>query len=160
MFWCGFENGNCVRSMNVKRKKSIQKSDTEEENIIELAEEFLNVTTREQVTGRVRVRVYTEEQERIVDEPLEREDITVTRVPVGRIVEHASGIQQQGNTTIIPVYEEVVVTEKKLVLKEEIHLTRSRRTERDPQSITVRREHAEIERHPGPQPAPSSEHAP
>ncbi len=144
----------------MKREKSTHKRDTHDEKVVELAEEFLHVTTQQQETGRVRVRVYTEEQERIVDEPLEREDITITRVPVGRIVEHASGILQQGDTTIIPVYEEVVVTEKKLVLKEEIHLTRSRSTEREPQSITVRREHAEIERLPGSKHDPNSEHAP
>ena len=134
----------------MKKEKSTQKNDSDHETVVELAEEFLHVGKQQQETGRVRVRVHTEEQERIVDEPLEREDITIQRVPVGRFVEHASGIQQLGDTTIIPVYEEVVVTEKKLVLKEEIHLTRSRTTVHDPQFITVRREHAEIERHPGP----------
>lgn len=144
----------------MKREKSIQKNDSGNEKVIELAEEFLNVTTRKQETGRVRVRVYTEELERIVDEPLERENIRIRRVPVGRFVNHASGIHQQGDTTIIPVYEEVIVTEKKLVLKEEIHLTRSRSTERDPQSVTVRREHAKIERQSEPLPSSNSEHAP
>lgn len=124
----------------------VSDSASNRDHVLELAEEFLDVTTREQETGRVRVRVYTQERQEVVDEPLIREDITLKRVSVGRVVEQASGIRQEGETTIVPIYEEVLVVEKRLVLKEEIHLTRNRNTERSPQSITVRQEHAEIER--------------
>jgi stress response protein YsnF len=48
--------------------------------------------------------------------------------------------------TIIPILEEVVVVEKRLVLKEELRVTMQRVSRRQPQSVTLRREEAVIER--------------
>lgn len=131
----------------MKEGKSTPEGNSDkEQQVFELAEEVLDVTLRPQETGRVCVRIYTEEREQVVDEPLLREEMTMKRVPVGRVVDKASGIRQQGDTTIVPIYEEVLVVETKLVLKEEIHLTRHRSTEHDPQTFTVRQEHAAVER--------------
>ena len=47
---------------------------------------------------------------------------------------------------IVPVVKEIVVTQKRLVLVEEIRIVRVDGTHRDPQSVTVREEHVEIER--------------
>jgi stress response protein YsnF len=53
--------------------------------------------------------------------------------------------RQEGDTWIIPVIEEVLVVEKRLVVKEEIRLTRHRVTSQIPVSDTVRRQVVEIE---------------
>jgi stress response protein YsnF len=52
----------------------------------------------------------------------------------------------EGETTIIPVMEEVLVVEKRLRLKEELHVTRRRTEHRDPQRVTLRSERVEVER--------------
>ena len=45
-----------------------------------------------------------------------------------------------------PEIEEVLVVEKRLVLKEEVRVTRKRRQVRNPQRVTLRREEVVVER--------------
>jgi len=70
----------------------------------------------------------------------------VKRVVINRPVDGPLPIRREGDTLIMPVVEEVAVVEKQLVLKEEIHVTRRRQTEHHEQSVTLRREHADISR--------------
>jgi stress response protein YsnF len=43
----------------------------------------------------------------------------------------------------------VLVVEKRLMLREEVHVTRRREVRHDPQHVTIRREEAQVERLPG-----------
>jgi stress response protein YsnF len=47
---------------------------------------------------------------------------------------------------IVPILEEVLVVEKRLMVKEEIHITKQRVEKHAPQRVTLRREEAVIER--------------
>jgi len=69
-------------------------------------------------------------------------------VPVGRVVEAMEGPREEGDTLIFPVYDEVLVVEKRLVLREEVRLRRSRRAQHEQQRVTLRREDVQIERSP------------
>jgi stress response protein YsnF len=54
-------------------------------------------------------------------------------------------VRYEGDTMIVSIMEEVLVVEKRWMLKEEIHL-RQRRVERhQPQRVTLRREEALVE---------------
>ena len=57
------------------------------------------------------------------------ETVEVTRVPIDKVVETAPEIRTDGDVTIVPVLEEVLVVEKRLVLKEELHIRRRVETE-------------------------------
>jgi stress response protein YsnF len=57
-------------------------------------------------------------------------------------------VRLEGNTTIIPVVEEVVVVEKRLILVEEIHITRDSTVRTEEIPVLLRKEHAAIERQP------------
>jgi stress response protein YsnF len=46
------------------------------------------------------------------------------RAAMGRMVETAPEIRTESDVTILPVVEEVLVVEKRLVLKEELHIRR------------------------------------
>jgi stress response protein YsnF len=48
--------------------------------------------------------------------------------------------------TVIPVIEEVLIVEKRLVLKEELHVRRQQTTENVEVPVTVRRQRAVVER--------------
>jgi len=48
----------------------------------------------------------------------------VEHVPIGRMVETAPPVREEDGVTVIPVIEEVVVTETRLVLREELHVRR------------------------------------
>jgi uncharacterized protein (TIGR02271 family) len=113
---------------------------------IPLAEEKLRVDKRVRETGRVRLTKHVDVREEVVDEPLFREKVEVERVPVDRYVDEPVPTRTEGETTIIPVMEEVLVVEKRLRLKEELHVTRRRTEHRDPQRVTLRSERVEVER--------------
>lgn len=113
---------------------------------VPVVEERLNVGTRVRETGRVRLSKRVETHEEIVDEPLLREEVEVERVPVGRYVDAPPPVREDGATTVIPVLEEVLVVEKRLLLKEELHVTRRKTEARDPQRVQLRSEHVEVER--------------
>jgi stress response protein YsnF len=55
-------------------------------------------------------------------------------------------IRTEGDVTIFPVVEEVVVVEKRLCLKEEVRITKRVTTELTETPITVRKQRAVIER--------------
>lgn len=110
-----------------------------------IIEEQAHVAKREIVTGKIRVRTVVEAREQLVREELDTEHVTVTRVPVDRQIETAPSIRTEGDLTIIPVLEEVLVVEKKLVLREEIHIRRTSTTELVEQPVSLRKQAAVIE---------------
>jgi uncharacterized protein (TIGR02271 family) len=96
------------------------------------------------------------EQEELVDEPLHDEEVQVERVQVNRVVDAAPAPRQDGDTMIIPVLKEVLVVEKRLLLKEEIHVTRRHVERREPQRFLLRREEVTVERLAAPDAEPGS----
>ena len=96
--------------------------------------------------GRVRVTKRVEQHEETIDEPLLRERVEVERVPIGREIDGPVEVRQEGDVTILPVYEEVLVVEKRLMLKEELHIRKERQQTHEPQHVTLRREEIEVER--------------
>ena len=115
---------------------------------IPLVEEQLSVEKRQVATGKVRVRTETEIIEETVRVDLAREDVEVTRVRLDRVVESAPPIRTDGETTIIPVLEERLVIEKRLVLVEEIHVSRRTTSTATNVPVTLRKQHAVIDRLP------------
>ncbi len=116
------------------------------EEIIPLVEETATVGKRQVVTGRVRVRTVTDTIEELAHADVQRETVEVTRVPIDRMIETAPEIRTEGDLTIVPVLEEVLVVEKRLVLKEELHIRRRVETETVEVPVTLRKQRAIVER--------------
>jgi stress response protein YsnF len=116
------------------------------EDVIPLAEETATVGKREIVTGRVRVRTVTDTVEELAHADVRRETVEVTRVPIDRVVETAPEVRTEGDVTIVPVLEEVLVVEKRLVLKEELHIRRRVDTEAVAVPVSLRKQRAVVER--------------
>ena len=55
-------------------------------------------------------------------------------------------MRHEGDVTIIPLIEEVLVVEKRLLLREEIRVSRRKTTVNNPQVYTLRREDVQVER--------------
>jgi len=104
------------------------------------------VRKRKVETGGVRVKKIVHEREEVVDEPLMREEVQVKRVPINRVVDAPVPVRHVGNTMIISLLEEVLVVEKRLMLKEELHITKGEVETYKPQRVTLRTEEAVIER--------------
>jgi stress response protein YsnF len=81
-----------------------------------------------------------------VDEELSRELVEIERVPIGRQVDAIPPVREEGITTVVPVMEEVVVMERRLILTEEIRVTRVRSTEHHRESVVLRKQDAVITR--------------
>jgi uncharacterized protein (TIGR02271 family) len=113
---------------------------------IPLVEERVSVTKREVETGRLRIEVSVEEREDNVPVELSRDELEIERVPVNKVVSQLPSVRLEGSTTVIPVVEEVVVMEKRLVVVEEIHVRRKSRTETKAIPVTLRSEQVRIDR--------------
>ena len=143
----------------VPRRKSGGRRDPEEVAAIPLVEERLSVAKRQVESGRVRVRVSVEEREETVTEHLMRDDLQIERVPRNERLTKVPHVRLEGNTTIVPVVEEVLVVEKALMLVEEIHICRRSVSEPTEIPVTIRAERAEVERETGVEPATIKEQA-
>jgi uncharacterized protein (TIGR02271 family) len=109
-----------------------------------LAEEL--VVDKEAVpTGGIRVHRRVQEHDEVVDLPLLKEHVDVRRVIVDREVEGPLPVRREGDTTIVPIVEEVLVISKRFVLREEVHITRTVHEERHQERVTLKRHEAEIE---------------
>ena len=113
---------------------------------IPLVEERITVGKRQVEAGRLRVRVSVEEREERVPVTLSHDEVEVERVPKNLTLSELPSVRLEGNTTIIPVVEEMVVVEKRLVLVEEIHIRRRSGTSTEEITVPVRSETASIER--------------
>jgi uncharacterized protein (TIGR02271 family) len=113
---------------------------------VPVIEEELHVQKRQVETGRTRITKTVHEREEVVDEPLLREVVAIERVPIQRLVEGPPpSVRYEGDTLVIPLLEEVMVVEKRVMLKEELHVRRQQTSVRDPQRVTLRSEEVTIE---------------
>ena len=70
-----------------------------------------------------------------IGEPLFRDDCDVQRVAIGRLLDGPVEARQEGDTWIVPLTEEVLVIEKRLLLREELRITRRRQQRLDAKPI-------------------------
>ena len=117
--------------------------------IIPVIQEEITVDKRVIETGKVRVSKRISEREELIDVPLLREEVTIERVPMNLFVESHPPVRQEGDIMIIPVVEEQVVMQKKLVLVEELRVHKQIVQTHQPQTVTLLKEEVEIRRSAG-----------
>jgi stress response protein YsnF len=128
--------------------RSSPPNDPASEDVLPIVEETLRLGTRERVTGKVRVSTTTEIVEEIARADLRSDLVDVTRIAVGRQVETVPEVRTEGDVVIVPVVEEILVVEKRLVLKEELHIRRRVETESVEVPVELRKQRAVVERLP------------
>lgn len=112
-------------------------------------QEELRVGIRTVDTGRgVRVRKTVDEHQQRIEETLMHDQVDVRHVPVDKIValSEAPASRYEGDTFIVPILEEILVVEKRLRIKEEIHITRSKRPQRFSETVPLKSETVSVER--------------
>jgi len=117
-----------------------------EDRRISLHVEEISVSRREVKKANIQIALVTGTREQLIDEELTRVRVEVERVPIGRIIEVVPSISQEGDTTIIPVVEEIVVVERRLVLKEEVRIRRVSTKEQHRETVVLREQEAVITR--------------
>jgi uncharacterized protein (TIGR02271 family) len=116
--------------------------------IIPVTEERAVVRKRKVETGRVRITKHVTARNSEIEEPLVQETLQIERIPVNRPIGEPEPVRHEGDTLIIPVMEETLVVERRLVVKEELRITKHRTETRRPRRITLRREEVSVERVP------------
>jgi stress response protein YsnF len=119
----------------------------ERELVIPEIEETAEIGTRMVETGVVRITKHVHDVERTFHPTLHDQRVRVERVPVNRVIKNPPEVRTEGETTIIPIVEEVMV--KLLLLKEEVRITRENVNKpAEPRDVTLRREEVIVEREP------------
>jgi uncharacterized protein (TIGR02271 family) len=107
-------------------------------------------TIHKEVVESATVRVHTQvrEEEQNLSVPLTTESYEVKRVAMNSFVEERPPVRQEGNCTIVPVVEEVLVVEKRLKLVEEVHIVKRQMTTTHKEAVTLKKEDVTVERIP------------
>ncbi|GAB3813522.1 YsnF/AvaK domain-containing protein [Pontibacter rugosus] len=114
---------------------------------IPVVEETVEVGKKVVETGRVRISKQVREDEVDVDLPMVHEEIDVKRVPVNTQVETAPPpVRYEGDVMIIPVVREEVVVQKRLVVVEELHVTKKKIQTNETQKVVLRKEEINVDR--------------
>lgn len=109
---------------------------------IPVVEEVASLSKRTVVTGTTTVDKQVQVHEQVISDTLRREGASVERVAKGTPVDrdHPPQTRIEDGVTIIPVFEEVLVVEKRLVLKEELHIRPFVEDVPFQQTVSLRRE--------------------
>src|SRR5215203_4537303 len=84
--------------------------------------------------------------EQMVREALSSQNVKVTRVPVDQPVTRVPVIRTENGITIVPVLEEILVVEKRLILREELHIKQEVSHETVEVPVSLRKQRAVVER--------------
>jgi uncharacterized protein (TIGR02271 family) len=126
------------------------------ETVLPLLAEEIAVAKQVVETGRVQVSRVTHEREQLIDELLAHETVEIDRTPIGRQIDAMPAIREEGDTVVIPIVEEVLVVERRLLLKEEVRVRRVRSTERHQETVSLRHHEAVVTHPPAAGDSPES----
>ena len=108
--------------------------------------EEASVSRREIEKANVQIALVTGTREQLIDEKLTHVRVEIERFPIDQTVEAMPPIRQEGDITIIPVVEEIVVVERRLVLKEEVRVRRVSTKEQHQETLVLRQQEAVVTR--------------
>lgn len=125
----------------------------EPNTVIPVIEEQLHISKVWQETGRLQVSKTVTEEAVDYNVPVNQEEVIMERKAINQYVDTAPPASRyEGETLIIPVLKEVLVVEKKLMLVEELHISKRRTEQMVSGTETLRKESVEINRSSGNEP--------
>jgi len=115
---------------------------------VPLVEEFAEVEKVMVDRGGFRISKNVEVEAHTLDEPLQHFRCEVERRAINKQLDGTTvpNVRYEGETLVVPVIEEVLVTEKRLVLVEEVRITRIAGTHSSPKTVELRRENVVVQR--------------
>jgi uncharacterized protein (TIGR02271 family) len=140
------QDGSYLLTLGREEIEARAEAEGAEEFVVPVVHEVLDVQKRLVESGRVRVTKVVHQHEEVVDEPLLREEVEVERVAINRAIDGSVAVRHEGDVMIVPILEEVLVVEKRLMLKEELHIRRRQVKESQSERIVLRTEEATVER--------------
>lgn len=117
----------------------------DDEQVIPLVAEVAVIEKRMVDSGLTRIKIRSSEYDEHLHEELLHETVEITRIPFDLRIETIPLVRREGDLTIIPIFEEVLHIEKRLILKEEIHIRHIQTAEMTEVSVSLRKEEAFVE---------------
>jgi stress response protein YsnF len=114
--------------------------DKNKPSTINVFEEQAQVGKKVEQTGKVRIEKKVDTIEEDLNIALKNEDVKVERVAVNRYVDEPPPVRYEGNTTIISVIKEVAVIEKRILVVEEVHISKNINITREEKTVPLRKE--------------------
>lgn len=115
--------------------------------VIPVIEEQVKIDKQVIESGVVRILKNVHEEEVTVNIPVLHEEHDIKRVPVNEYLEvPPPPIRYEGETMIIPILREEVVIQKRIVLVEELHITKRQVETNEPQQVMLRKEEVTVDR--------------
>jgi uncharacterized protein (TIGR02271 family) len=116
--------------------------------MIPVIEEHIHIGTKTVETGKVNISKKVLTETYTAEIPVSKEEVIVEKKTINQYIDgEAPGMRLDGDTTIIPIVREVIV--KRLLLVEEIHITKRRTEQMIPVSEVLRKEEVIITRQDG-----------
>ena len=114
---------------------------------IPVIREELIVGSQKVETGRILISKKVFEEESVVNGVVTTEEVNVEKKEINQYVDIApEAVRQEGNVTIISVVKEVLVVEKRLLLVEELHITKHKKEQPAVVTEILRKEEVHISR--------------
>ena len=115
---------------------------------VQRSEEEVRAGIREREAGRVNLRKSVHTEREVVRVPKRREEVDIERVPVEGAAREASGATEADigeDEVVVQVFEEEVVVNKRLVLKEEIRIRKRVAWDEETVEVDLRKEEVEVD---------------
>ena len=120
---------------------------TGESRKIPIIQEQVQINKEVIESGTVRISKSVHEVEEMYNIPISYEEHDVQRVTLNQYVDSAPpAIRYEGDTMIIPILREEVVVQKRLMLVEEVHVTKRQVEKTIQQPVKLLREELNVER--------------
>ena len=124
-----------------------EKAVSSEKVSLPVIEERIKIDKKVVETGKVVISKVVHEDTNSYTIPTIEESIQVERVPKNIIVDSAPpAVRYEGDVMIIPVLKEVAVVEKRMMLVEELHVTKTKTEKSQTHQMTLRKEEVEVKR--------------
>lgn len=113
---------------------------------LDLKAEKISLSRLRRLGDNVRVSTKTREEEELIQAELIHENVEIEHFQIGRVIDSVPPVREEDGITIISVVEEIAVVEKRLFLKEEIHIRRVTVAEAYREKVVLRKQDAIVNR--------------
>src|SRR4051812_21323430 len=120
----------------------MKKKNTSSLNVLQ---EQVNIDKKIVESGKVLIHKKVHEENKDIEVPVSHEEVEIKKIVVNKYGTEVPPVRYEGNTTIIPVMKEVAVNEKKLLLVEEVHVTKHAVQKKEERTVPLRKEEIEVE---------------
>jgi len=145
----GIEGHQMAENPFEDSKTSVDEHQNQDGSIVlPLYAEEISVSKRVVPKTSVQVARVTQYHEQIVKELLARERVEIERTAIGQPVDTSPEVRQEGDTIVVPIVEEVLTVERRLILKEELRIKRVREEQTHQERVILRKQEAVVKRSP------------